>query len=53
MSLTRKPANFQIIVVCEELCDGIILIHLFRTTFLLFSYNLLLDAVPRDNDNKV
>ena len=51
--LTCKPANFQIMVFCVELCDGIIRIHLFRTTFLRFSYNPLLDVVPRDNGNKV
>ncbi len=50
--LTCKPANFQIMVFCVELNDGIIRIHLFRTTFLRFSYNPLWDVVPRDNGNK-
>jgi hypothetical protein len=40
-------------VFCVELCDGVIHIHLFHTTFPRFSYNPLLDVVPRDNDNKV
>ena len=51
--LIWKPANLLIMNFCVELCDGIICIHLFRTTFPYFSYNLLLDVVPRDNDNKV
>ena len=53
VSLTWKSANLKIIVFCVELCDGIIRIHLFRITFLRFSYNPLWDVVPRDNGNKV
>ena len=53
VSLTWKSANLKIIVFCVELCDGIIRIHLFRITFLRFSYNPLWDVVPRDNGNTV
>jgi len=41
LSLTWKPANLQIMDFYVELCDGIIRIHLFRTTFLRLSYNPL------------
>jgi hypothetical protein len=49
LSLTWKPANLQIMDFYVELCDGIIRIHFFRTTFLRLSYNPLWDVVPRDN----
>jgi hypothetical protein len=49
VSLTWKPANLKIMYFYVELCDGIIRIHLFRTTFLRLSYNPLWDVVPRDN----
>jgi hypothetical protein len=50
--LTWKPANLQIIDFYVELCDGIIHIHLSRTTFLRLSYNPLWDVVPRDNGSR-
>ncbi len=52
LSLTLKFRNLKILDFCVELCDGIIHIHRFRTTFLHLSYNLLWDVVPRDNGNK-
>jgi hypothetical protein len=49
VSLTWKPANLKIMDFYVELCDGIIHIHFFRTTFLRLYYNPLWDVFPRDN----